>query len=511
MYCLKYKITTLSPVVLSALYGDMNMVSTEKFIPGTTVLGLLARKYITEQELDNTSAHLDDNFLNWFLKGNLIITNGYISTSNAQYTFYPTPLSIHKDKNNKYKIVDLMFYEKAETEQQTKPAGGFCYIEGENIADEEVSTSLNFHHQRDYEKGIAREGFFFNYESILENQIFMGKLRGTEGTLKNLKSLCGDSWIAFIGRSKNTQYGKVKFEFLNEIEPIEDNSGEWENQVSLTLLSDTIIYNDFGFPTTNKTELEKLLAGAKIEKAFVKKSDIENFVGVWRLKKSSDTSFQAGSTFSLNLSDGYDRKKLAELEIYGIGERTHEGFGQCRIGWQDKKAEYNPWTLQLDQLENEEPTSKITAITKNILTSLVKKAFIKEAEAMALRDLNTFKNALSEHSKFPTNTLIEKLNMIAKKSDQKAFIEKIVQFRKPAKDKLLQCFNQETNLYDFLHRIELNSNVVESKFSSNIKQIYDKIEYNPHGEEELQKEIYHHYFSTFFTMMKHYSKRTKEK
>ena len=330
MHQLTYRIKNLSPLVLSAKYGDMNMVSTEKYIPGTSVLGILAKQYLIKQEI-NDSAHEDINFYNWFLLGNLKITNAYTLSqdqNNNDRIFFPAPFSIQKEKTST-NVIDLLFIEEMD-DTPRKPINSFCYLDGGNLQIRDVETSLNFHHARDREKGISKEGQIFNYESIAPNQLFEGQIIGAEDDLKTLISQCGTKWKSSVGRSKNAQYGQVTFELqASELKPFNPAINP-QKEISLTLLSNTIIYNENGFATTNVADLEKYL-GLPIKKAFIKTGNVENFIRIWRLKKPSEACFMAGSVFLLDISAG-SPEQLLVFQKSGIGERTHEGFGQCCFG-----------------------------------------------------------------------------------------------------------------------------------------------------------------------------------
>ncbi|WP_269849658.1 hypothetical protein [Methanosarcina horonobensis] len=51
MYQLTYEIETLSPVLLTQISGDTNMVSTLDYIPGTVVQGIFANNYIKKRRI----------------------------------------------------------------------------------------------------------------------------------------------------------------------------------------------------------------------------------------------------------------------------------------------------------------------------------------------------------------------------------------------------------------------------------------------------------------------------
>ncbi|MBI5207063.1 MAG: hypothetical protein HY934_04650 [Candidatus Firestonebacteria bacterium] len=107
----------------------------------------------------------------------------------------------------------------------------------------------------------------------------------------------------------------------------------------MTLISDAIIYNKQGFSTTKETDLIdelKITLGdnIKINKAFIKTGETENFVSIWKLRRPSETCFQMGSCFLINGLISSDKAKLLELEKNGIGERRGEGFGRIIFNFQ---------------------------------------------------------------------------------------------------------------------------------------------------------------------------------
>ena len=64
MQSIKYRLTTLSPVLLSRTIGDRNTVSTNDYIPGTTLQGVFAGLYFKNGGNEN-------DFYNLFFNGNL--------------------------------------------------------------------------------------------------------------------------------------------------------------------------------------------------------------------------------------------------------------------------------------------------------------------------------------------------------------------------------------------------------------------------------------------------------
>ena len=184
MHKLRYHITTKAPLVISARHGDMNMVATEKYIPGGTVLGILAGRFMNKKNITD-NAHVNDDFYNWFLAGKLKITNAYIYTKNDdgdEFVNFPVPVSIQKQKYEE-KIVDFLYFDTSDI--QTQAVNTFCVLNKNIFSTKDVKTSLNFHHARDRIKGIPEQGKIFNYESIMPGQIFEGALQGKRVTYAN--------------------------------------------------------------------------------------------------------------------------------------------------------------------------------------------------------------------------------------------------------------------------------------------------------------------------------------
>lgn len=350
MYQIHYKIRTLSPILLTRVTGDTNMVSTLDYIPGSVILGIFAKKYIDKKDLGR-NAHEDQYFHRCFLNSSICFTNAYLSKSNGKdrFTFYPTPLSIQSSKEDEKEIFDLLITSK----KQTKYLGNYCEIIDDKINLASASRSINFHHSRkDRVKGHSDDGTIFNYESLDPLQEFSGWIIGEEEDLKIILELIGDKMKINIGRSKQIQYGKSELELLYDIPdtPISEvytfNPDRLNNPFILTFWSPVLIYNKNGFPSTSITDLKKYLSSQlevqlgdiHVLQAFKKSEVVENFVSKWLLKKPSETCLKAGSCFKIRIEGLNDniKRSLAELQKTGFGERTGEGFGRFLVNMQQK-------------------------------------------------------------------------------------------------------------------------------------------------------------------------------
>lgn len=505
MHKLRYHITTKAPLVISAGHGDMNMTATEKYIPGGTVLGILAGRFMNKKNITN-QAHENEDFYNWFLLGNLKIANAYIYTKNDdddEFVNFPVPVSIQKEKYEE-KIVDLLYFD--EPDIQTQAINTFCKLDEDTLYTKDVKTSLNFHHARDRIKGIPEQGKIFNYESIMQGQIFEGVLQGSEDDLKKLISVCGESWTAYAGRSKNTQYGEIEFTILSDKPALVEQADIFDDEVSLTLLSDTIIYNEFGYSTTDKNEFEEylsnLIKGIKITKSFIKKGDVETFTGIWRLKKPSETCFLAGSVFLLDISK-VDKNDLNKLLKNGIGERTHEGYGMCELGLQTKEA-LTQNEAQDKQVEFSKPEGSLPEQTKEILVKIIKNHITGQVQLTAFEEQAGF-----ETKTLIPNSLTGKLQAMAKSKGKDGFAGSIEKLKKTAQNNLANCHNKKKTLFNFIKdKKDLIESIMNSSVSLQVKGLCKEINYNPAKDGNFEESLYKLYFTTFFSMMR---KRKKNK
>ncbi|MFZ5518646.1 MAG: hypothetical protein ACOY90_18600 [Candidatus Zhuqueibacterota bacterium] len=528
MKSITYIIRTQSPVVLSAKHGDMNMVNTEHCIPGNVVLGILAKRYIAKNNLSYENAHKNPGFQKMFLSQDVFYRNAYIchEDNGTIYNHLTMPCSIQKEKYGE-EIFDLLY---DRPDKSTKSLGEFCSISEEQIFVKNTVTSLNFHHARNRETGITEEGQIFNYESIDSGQLFQGEILGDVQILKDLADLFKPDPIAYIGRSRNAQYGKVSLNF--EVSSIKDmdRDVEFEDEISLTLLSNTILYDENGFPVFNKKALSEYLEiePAQIIKSFIKKGETESFVGVWKLKKPSESCFLAGSTFLLKITkDEFDRIK--QFEKTGIGERTREGFGQCILGWQ------NGETLVKQTYTNRatfsEPKGKIPELTINVMTQLIKDSYLKYAEYLAQEELKEADGFYRQT--YPTNSLIGRLLAILKSIDlskintdvdpnknniYKEYLGLFEKLRDTARKKLVNCKNREVNLLEFIEKTNINCNWINDKLKSKkefsrlekLNKISGKIDYSPLQDQQLNAMLYYRFYETLFSTMRKINNTKKE-
>lgn len=487
MQIIRYRITSLLPLLFASNTGDTNMVATLDYITGTHLRGMFANEYIKRKGIGK-DAHKDETFYKWFLKGELKITNAYITAEigNRVCRFLPIPFSIQREKGAEDIAYDLLF-QNEDFDKQTKGIDGYGLLEGDKLTRKSVKRSLNFHHARDREKGVSKKGLIFNYESIKEGQPFECYIIGNTDDLKEFSNIITDG-IYYLGRSRNNQYGKIKFEiispkpedFFSEIEP-----AKVEDKVVLTLLSDTIIYNENGYSTTDIKHIEKEL-GCTIKKAFIRQSEKEGFISVWRLKSPSEVCFKAGSSFLIEIKDG-DLDRLKELQKTGIGMRTHEGFGRFVIGLQREDREINIKDCEKENVPK--PSSDVSEKLRSMLKKVIKDAIVKNLQYKAITNAKNFKN-------LPPGSLLVKLEALVKDGKLKEFLgdENI---KKTAKNHLERCRNNNKTLYEHLKEYKIDIEAILNE-RQDIRGLCSEISYEA---SDIKAEYGDEFKKTYLTIL----------
>lgn len=506
MYKLTYRISNSAPLVLTSRQGDPNMVTTEGVISGSKVLGLLAQRYIVRQSTpDNGEAHRDAVFHNCFMKGALTIGPAFPvlpDSKGEEQPHLPVPFSVRRKKHGE-EIYDFLFH-KYDSALRTKPVDGFCLLESDCFEPADVQRGINFHHARDRETGTTDGEKIFSYESLEAGQRFEGTIYGSRDDLQTLLDRCGQEWTGAVGRSKNSQYGTIQMRFLEKSPQVCQNpallttAAEPGAKISLTLLSDTIVYNDCGYPSTTRQDLAnhlsaRLNTGVTLVKARAKQAEVETYLGVWGLKTPSEGCFMAGSSFLLELPDGCSSDALAELEWAGIGERCGEGFGRCRIAWQTEGKLQVPDAAERTP---EQPQGDLPDGTRHILTTLAIETLKKDAVLAALEEQSRFRH-------LPSNSLLGRLeNAVGHSGAPQAFGAFLAQLRNTARRQLEHCHNTQRTLLEFLTTERICAQSLIALNRSGLSELIQEFGLSFDTYERLDDELYILYLSTFFANLR---------
>ncbi len=148
-------------------------------------------------------------YLNYALltKKSPLVRPIHITTKNFSIPFHYTYNLLSQKKISQKKRYTIYFPKTSD--ELTKPHAGFVTIKDNQCTPVSIPTRAYFHRSRDRIKGKNENGAIFYYDSIEPDNEFIAALSGPKELLDILINK-EKEWIGYIGRSKTSQYGKVK-------------------------------------------------------------------------------------------------------------------------------------------------------------------------------------------------------------------------------------------------------------------------------------------------------------
>jgi CRISPR-associated protein Csx10 len=427
---LKYRIKLTAPTIISGSSGDSVTNSCLSYIPGTTILGMLAGRYLQQYKADAEFERL-------FLRGGLIFRNSYLQKDEINY--FPCPKNILQHKRDEYDLLILNedTINNTENLQNYKEVNSYINMMEDYIKLQKPELCINFHHQRNYATGIPEENVVFNYEALKPDQIFAGEIIGEEKDLQLISELLKEKEVR-IGKSKTAQYGNAIIidSHLEDLPALKD----FPTPIYLYCVSDLILLNEFGYSVTTVKEIEKIL-GVHILEAYTEIGRTESTVTAWKAKKPSYYTLKAGSIFLLEkLPENYQ-----DIQIFGLGERTCEGFGQVEF---KELPEIISILREYKTTKTPKPKTDIPFILKEVVGNIYKNLIYSELKHKAMEKANTLESPTLRKS------LVAKLEGFSLQDD---FFDMINQLNKTSIDKLKRTYTGNMNLYEFLSRNNITS------------------------------------------------------
>lgn len=424
---LNYTITTLEPLIIAQHSDDPNMYETLQYIRGTVIQGVFAQNYL------KANNGIDDNlFTRLIVSGDCIFENAFPIVNDNLYT--PSPLALVREKYNQKVAHNLL---AASTNEQTKGISSLITIDGIEIYPLTIRKEIRLHNEIDNNKRTTKDGILFNYQSLPAGMVFSGAItlkKDADETL--IQKIVPDKKEIRIGRSATSEYGKVCFEWAETSDAsIDSISGK----VIMTLLSDAIVYNKNGFSSLAIEDLGNYLKGTTITNSISRKGRIEGFLNVWKLRKPSENVFAAGSSFLLDKLP----VNAPELVNFGLGERTHEGYGQVSFSVLDPAIQdlnYNEWKEETLSEPDYKPK-----LSNDILDFVYLKRLKETVINKAMVDAEQTKPVIS------SNHLLGRLKDVSKNLD--AFRIFLKELRPTAKNHLSNAYLVNNNLVEHFESI----------------------------------------------------------
>jgi len=345
---LRFLVRLQRPAVFPKLAGDPFTVATEDFVPGSTIRGLLANRY-----LDQAGGVPGETFYRLFCGAVRFGCANPVAPKSGGKPAFAVPASIRRIKGEEG-YVDLAA--DPDCGKQVKRVSGWC--EWDKLATGAastrflVSTRLVYHHARAADRRIQRAigeedahsleppafGALFTYESVDAGQSFAGELTGSAADLGVIQALVESSASVDVGRSKSAQYGGGAQWTWTDPSPAPlatlSPSAQLVGRAVVTLASSLIGVNagghpDGSFPAADIAEI--LGVSVHVNGSFTRTEMRGGYLSHLGLPRQQMPALAAGSVFVIDFSSGVDSAKLAALEAMSFGLRTEDGFGRISV------------------------------------------------------------------------------------------------------------------------------------------------------------------------------------
>ena len=336
---LQINIELLSPAVINSSKGETVLTEAGDTISGSAIRGIFATHYITNNNLTK-QAHQDQLFVDMLFKKLKYLAAMPLCGSERSFV---APLSLMKGKSGTEDATRIQDLSKDSKHRAGyKGCKGLAVINDGKICFVNVDKNISMHINRcDDDKRIAGrtiEGGIFNYESVSEGQYFQAEIIGEEADLKLLLEKVGlnrgDSIVNSTGRSHTTQYGQLRLTIGDMLDV--ENAAPNKETVVLRLETPYIPLGEMAYDCKKSlNDIAKLIGeGVEVEQVWGKIDTVDNFVGVWKMRRPRTNVIAAGTVFKLKKAGSWsddEVTRLNKLMYDGAGFRTEEGFGQLRV------------------------------------------------------------------------------------------------------------------------------------------------------------------------------------
>lgn len=332
-----YRLTTLDPVILSQTRATTNNHECLDAIPGSAILGALAAKLYAQMPPEES----------WraFHSGECRFGPCYPETEGQ--LCLPTPASWHHEKDLKPtgKVNQVRKYLPENLTNQA--AAGFVQEEGKQYKQcregyvgphgqyPEVRQGLSTKTALDREKGKALDSNLFSYQFLEAGQTFAGWLECNDSPLATqlMNALAGEQRL---GRSRNTEFGRVHIEWLPEVK--EPDLEARANELVLWCLSEAEFLDHLGLPTLSPqaNAIHPQLQGTLNRgRSFIRETRIARFNQKRGGSDSEQILVKQGSVLVFDLSQPASKEVLNQIERggVGIGRQFGQGWVQVNPAW----------------------------------------------------------------------------------------------------------------------------------------------------------------------------------
>ncbi|SKB11347.1 conserved hypothetical protein [Planktothrix sp. PCC 11201] len=456
MKAVTFLLHTQQPILATSLQGDPNSDVSHPYIPGSMIRGMLISRYLRQYPPTQADILDNDDVKRLFFDGKNCYLNAYfcdfdkakpLDSENQKRTL-PTPLSLYKEKGQEldrgvWDFSQIAINRRPDSPQRLEQ--GFCLVDDSSITVYQEKRRINIHNQRNRQRGRGNEssGAVFRYDAIDAGQTFQAVvLCDSDQDAEMIKSLLQpenetEKINTWLGGSQSAGYGHVTIELWskqddcndkddrnhkndwNEVNKSWEDRKERQNNLTVTLLSDTILRDECGQHTTDPQELVKLLCDElgltlKHIDTYASSTIVGGFNRKWGLPLPQVPAFAAGSVFVFK-SEKLDVEKVKNLEIQGIGERRVDGFGRIVFNWLIEESIFSASKYVGSTASNQEEEKSLSSESEKLAKRMAVRLLRQKLDELLLEQVKS--NTPENSSKIKIeNSQLSRLMIVAKKA-----------------------------------------------------------------------------------------------
>ena len=435
MKALPFTITLHEPVLVARLGGDPNSAVSHPYIPGSTIRGAIAARYLKGSSIGDLAADKVGRRL--LLDGTTRFLNGYPLDSAGERTL-PVPLSLVKEKRSEPPTwaYDLSTDDGEAGLDEPKPLGAsFCRLTGNCIELYSPLFHFSVHTQRDRQMGRATEqsGAIFRYEALESAQQFGAIiLLDVPEDLQLIGPLLSGDML--LGGSRSAGYGRVSVD-------VGEPSDTWleaggapreipaQQSFRITLLSDAIVRDGHGQWTTALSEKDVGswlgVERVKVREVFTSSGVAGGFNRKWGMPLPQVPNVRAGSVFVLQCDEPIRLDATGSLLTRGVGDRRTEGYGRVALDWHTEKR------LRVQKgkpFDSRQPN--LAAVTSDDGAALAKRMAARLLERDIDAKLTKYVNDLRFEARGISSSQLARLRVLVRNAQRGSEVERVANWLK---------------------------------------------------------------------------------
>ncbi|MEY3868810.1 MAG: hypothetical protein RLZZ338_2701 [Cyanobacteriota bacterium] len=450
MKAVTFLLHTQQPILATSLQGDPNSDVSHSYIPGSMIRGMLISRYLRKYPPTQADILDNDNVKRLFFHGNNRYLNAYLFDREKKQRTLPIPFSLYKEKGQELDRGVWNFSQTAIDRRPDSPQRleqGFCLVDDSYITVYQEKRRINIHNQRNRQRGKGNEGSgaVFRYDAIDTGQTFQSVvLCDSAQDAKIIKSLLqpekeSEKINAWLGGSQSAGYGHVTIDMIelwpkqddgndkndwNEVNKGWKNRKERQNNLTVTLLSDTILRDDFGQNTTYPQEFVKVISKAldvelKHIDTYASSTIVGGFNRKWGLPLPQVPAILAGSVFVFEIPKFNDEsqqeifaEKVTILEAQGIGERRVDGFGRIVFNWLTEERTFSA-SKYVDSTTSNQAKKSLISASEKLAKRMAERLLRQKLDELLLEQVKS--NTPEDSSKIK-NSQLSRLMIVAAKA-----------------------------------------------------------------------------------------------